>query len=236
MQYVLCYKSVVEARHRRALFVVQLHLRVIPRTMATEPDSDLDVHHTETTASALPESPTIKPTLLEAEFGLGISDYAYRPQTWSGMGKLFQQETLSDIMWMAEGHSIPCHKFLLAAASEYFYNRLVVDTAALNSNLLEIEGINFTALKVIVSYLYTGNINITADNIIDVIPACKILKLTSACDTCEKFALDTLNPGNCIGLYKMASAHDVQDLSTKALEMLVSNFTEVASGGEFFNM
>ncbi len=33
-----------------------------------------------------------KLTIPEAEFGLGICDTAYRPQTWSGMGKLFQQE------------------------------------------------------------------------------------------------------------------------------------------------
>ncbi len=51
-------------------------------------------------------------------------------------------------MLMAEGQSIPCHKFLLAAASEYFYSRLVVETETLNSNLLEIEGVTFNALKV----------------------------------------------------------------------------------------
>ncbi len=195
-------------------------------------DWDLDA----TTALTLSNRPSIKPTLPVAEFGLGITDSAYRPQTWSGMGNLFQQETLCDVMLMSEGQSIPCHKFLLAAASEYFYDRLVVDTEALNSNLLEIEGISFNALKVIVSYLYTGNINITAENARDAIPACKMLKLTSACDTCERFALETINPGNCIDLYRMASAHDIQDLAAKTLDMMVNNFTEVVSGEEFFNM
>ncbi len=120
----------------------------------------------------------IKPTLPEAEFRLGISDSAYRQQTWTGMGRLFQQEKLSDVMLMAEGQSIPCHKFLLAASSQYFHNRCVLETHM--PNLLEIEGITFTALKVIVSYLYTGNINITLENAKDVIPACKMLKITSA--------------------------------------------------------
>ena len=95
----------------------------------------------------------VRSTLPEAEFGLGISDSTYRQQTWSGMGKLFQQEKLSDVMLMADGQSIACHKFLLASVSDYFYNRLVVETEAVNHNLLEIEGISFSALKVIVSYL-----------------------------------------------------------------------------------
>ncbi len=200
------------------------------------PDTDLDIHQAETTAPTLPHVAMTKPTLPEAEFGLGISDSAYRPQTWSGMGKLFQQETLSDVMLIAEGQSIPCHKFLLAAASEYFYNRIVVNNDSVNHSLIEIESISFNALKVIVSYLYTGNINITAENARDVVPACKMLQLKSAYDICINLTLGTVNPGNCIGLYKMAKTNDVQQLLAKALDMMVSNFTEVVSGREFLTM
>ena len=173
-----------------------------------------------------------KPTLPEADFGLGLCDNTYQQQTWSRMGELFQREKLSDVMLMAEGQSIPCHKFLLAAASEYFY-KFVAETERDHPNLLEIPGISFNALKVIVNYLYTGNVNITAENAKDVIPAFKMLKLKSAYDICLKFALDTVNPGNCIGVYKMATENDVQQLSEKALDMMVNNFTEVVSGRNF---
>ncbi len=195
-----------------------------------------DVHKRETTRATLPHYRSIKSTIPKAEFGLGTCDSDYRQQTWSGMGRLFQQETLSDVMLMAEGRSIPCHKFLLAAASEYFYNRLVLEVETDNHNQLEIEGISFSTLKVIVSYLYTGNINITAENAKEVIPACKMLKLTSACDTCETFALETVTAANCIGLYKMAMAHGVQQLSTKAFDVMMNNFNEVVSGREFLSM
>ncbi len=216
---------------------ILLYLCIFSRIMSCSgPDTDLDVHDVETTPPSLRQVPIIKPTLPVAEFGCGISDSTYRPHAWSGMAKLFQQETLSDVMLMAEGQSIPCHKFLLAAASDYFYNKLVVDAEAVNGGLLEIEGISFTTLKAIARYLYTGDINITAENTWDLIPACKMMNLTSACDTCETFALGTVNTGNCIGLFKMASKHNLRDLSAKALEVMVSDFTEVVSGGEFFNM
>ncbi len=203
---------------------------------ACERDSTPDIHKSETVQSTLTQDPSIKPTIPDEEFGFGICDSDYCPQTWSGMGKLFQKETLSDVMLMAEGQSIPCHKFLLAVASEYFYNRLVVHYDAVNHNLLEIEGISFNALKVIVSYLYTGNINITAENAWDVIPACKLLKLTTACHTCEIFAFETVTATNCIGLYKMATEHNIEHLSAKALDVMVSDFTDVVSGREFLNM
>ncbi len=152
------------------------------------------------------------------------------------MGKLFQQESLSDVMLMAEGQSIPCHKFLLASASEYFYNKLVVVSDAFDHNLLEIEGISFQTLKVIVSYIYTGNINITVANAGDVIQACKMLKLHSACATCEAFLIENTNPQNCIGLYGVATASGIQVLKEKAREVMMNNFTEVVIGPEFQNM
>ncbi len=178
----------------------------------------------------------VKKTIPEEEFGMGTVDSAYPPQVWRDMGKLFQLETLSDVMLMAEGQSIPCHKFLLAAASEYFYDRLVVASNAVDHNLLEIEGISFQTLKVIVSYIYTGNINVTVENGGGLIPACKMLKLHSAYDTCASYIMEKISPANCVGLYKVATANEFQKMKDKAWEVMVKNFKEVVSGPEFQSM
>ncbi len=183
-----------------------------------------------------PPSAQEKPTIPEHEFGSGSLDSTFQPRVFRDMGKLFQQETLSDVMLMAEGQSIPCHKFLLAAASDYFYNKLVVASNAVDHNLLEIEGISFQILKIIVSYLYTGYIKITDDNVKALIPACKKLKLQSACEICEKASTDLVNPMNCIGLYYMAVAHGVQQLKEKAEQVMVNAFKDVTAGSEFLSM
>ncbi len=168
--------------------------------------------------------------------GSGTVDSVYPRQVWKDVGKLFQQETLSGVMLMAEGQSIPCHKFLLASASEYFYNRLVVMSNAVDHNLLEIEDISFQTLKTIVSYLYTGNINITVDNAKDVIPSCKMFKLHSACATCEAYLMEKISPANCISLHKVATESEIEQLKQKAQEVMMTNFREVVSSAEFQNM
>ncbi len=177
-----------------------------------------------------------QPTIPEDEFGSGTLDSAYQPQVWRDVGKLFQQETLSDVMLMAEGQSIPCHKFLLATASEYLYDKLVHASDTVNHNLLELKDINFQTLKVIVSYLYTGHINITVQNAPDVISACKDLKLRSAYETCEAYLMEEIGPANCIGLCKVATVNDIQRLKEKAVNIMCSDFKEVVSGPEFLNM
>ena len=175
-------------------------------------------------------------TIAEKEFGSGTSDCNYQARVWKDMGKLFQQETLSDVMLMAEGQSIPCHKFLLVASSEYFYNRLVAASDAVDHNLLEIDGISFQTLKVIVSYIYTGNINITVENAGDVISLCKTLKLNSAYDTCDAFLKEQANSANCIGLHRMAGRNNIVELKEKAREIMMNNFKEVVAGPEFLDM
>ncbi len=184
------------------------------------------------------EGMSIKSTILPAEdFGSGICDPAYQPQAWKTMGnKLFQQEKFSDIMLVAEGQSVPCHKFLLAAASEYFYNRLVVDTESIDHNLLEVKDINFPTLKVIVSYIYTGHIKITVENAKHLMPALKMFSLKSACDICEQFLMDAVNPGNCIGLYRIGAELNAQLLKVNAEEVMMNNFLEVISYPEFQSM
>ena len=195
------------------------------------PLSEMESMDTETSVDA-----PVAFTIPKDEFGCGTLDSAYSPQMWRDMGKLFQQETLSDVMLMAEGQSIPCHKFLLPVASEYFYDRLVVASNFVNHNLLDIEGISFQTLKVIVSYLYTGNINVTLENAGDVISVCKTLKLKSAFATCEAFLLENISPQNCIGLYRVASAANIQALEEKAREVMAGNFKQVVAGPEFPSM
>ncbi len=48
----------------------------------------------------------IKPTIPKDEFGVGTADRAYPRQVWRDVGKLFKQETLSEVMLMAEGQSL----------------------------------------------------------------------------------------------------------------------------------
>ncbi len=179
---------------------------------------------------------SLKPIIPEDEFGSGTLDSAYQPMVWRDMGKMFQQEILSDVMLMAEGQSIPCHKLLLASASEYFYNKLVAASNASAHNLLEIEGISFKTLKVIVSYIYTGHVNITVENAGHVIPACKNLKLNSAYATCVSYLMDKITPANSIGLHNVATINEVPQLQKRAKEVMVNDFKEVVSGPQFQNM
>ncbi len=172
------------------------------------------------------------PAIPEEVFGIGVTDSAYEPLTLTAMGKLFQQEQLTDVMIFAEGQSIACHKFLLAASSPYFHGKFVTEDV-LDNNLLEIENISFDTLRLVVSYLYTGRINITVENARDVIPALKLLKLQSAYDTSEQYLMNIADPFNCVALFETARTNGVQSLGNHTLELMAGNVKQVVSSPEF---
>ncbi len=136
-------------------------------------------------------------------------------------------------MLMAEGQSIPCHKMLLASVSEYFRRKFVTEANAMENNLLEIEGITFHTLKLIVSYLYSGKININVENIKKLIAASDMLKLSSLTETCGNYAVKILNATNCLGFYEIAALYNVEHLSGMAHQIMMNKFVDVVTGPEF---
>ncbi len=174
-----------------------------------------------------------KHVIPEEEFSTGVDDRPYQTSIFTKMGKLFQQEELSDVMLMAEGQSIPCHKMLLASVSEYFHRRFVTDVSATGNNLLEIDGITFQTLKLIVSYLYSGKIKINVGNIKELIAASEMLKLTSLTETCGNYAVNTLDTTNCLGFYRVATEYNVKGLGKMVHEVMVKKFMDVVMGSEF---
>ncbi len=139
-------------------------------------------------------------------------------------------------MLMAEGQSIPCHKILLAGASEYFRTKFTSGTNTLENQLLEIEDITFQTLKVIVSYIYTGDIDVTADNAKDILPACRMLKLQSLFDTCEKHLIDIVNPQNCIGMHRVAGLYGIPNLKEKVQQVMLNNTSDIVRSQDFKEM
>ncbi len=195
------------------------------------------VDPSETQDEARPSEQPRKPTIPVEEFGSGVSDSNYWPQVSVALGEIFQQEKLNDITLMAEGQSLPCHKVLLAASSEYFRGIFTAESSTpeskLNNYLLEVEGISFAVLKLVVSYLYTGKVNINVENAAEVIHACNLLKLRSLYDTCVKHLMKSVNPDNCIGLHRMAVLHKVDNLEKKTRNVMLESIKDVLAGKEF---
>ncbi len=102
----------------------------------------------------------------QSEVWSSASGEVYRSRVWKDLRSLFQQDQLTDVMLAADGQSIPCHKVLLAASSKFFHDKFITNPESVEHNLLDIEGVDIDTLISIVSFIYSGSIELTVEKIL----------------------------------------------------------------------
>ena len=162
----------------------------------------------------------------------------YRSRVWQDLRSLFQQDELTDVMLAAEGQSIPCHKVLLAAASKFFHGKFVVNPESLEHNLLDIDDIDFDTLVSVVSFIYSGHVELTVEKADKLIPASVNLMLPELTNMCKEFLLDKVasDTSHCIAIHRISKANALVDITDKAWQVMLENFQELTTTKDFKDM
>ncbi|KAI0213390.1 Kelch-like protein 21 [Lamellibrachia satsuma] len=149
-----------------------------------------------------------------------------------GMHKLRQNEEYTDMTLQSGDILIQCHRNVLAAATNYFKAMfrcgLKESTSATVPLTMEPE-----ILATIVDYMYTGEIELTVDNVESLFRAGDVLQLHTLKVACENVMLKQVEPANCVGFSKFATLYRLDKLQQKARRVIQSEFKTVALNAEF---
>ncbi|KAK2194285.1 hypothetical protein NP493_1g12024 [Ridgeia piscesae] len=88
-------------------------------------------------------------------------------------------------------------------------------------------------LRKVIDYIYTGEIELTIDNVERMVIACDVLQLNTLKTACESFMLKLIEPANCIRLMKLSALYQLKVLQRNASRMVKSEFKHVAFVDEF---
>ena len=162
----------------------------------------------------------------------------YKARVWQGLRNYYQENELTDVMLAAEGQSIPCHKVLLSAASQFFRDKFVLHPESLEHNLLDIEGIDFDTLKSVVSFIYGGLAELTVEKTEKLIPASVSLMLPELTSMCNDFLLHKVDreTSACIDIHRIAKHNSLQLTAEKAWDLMTEKFQEVSQMAAFREM
>ncbi|XP_067944567.1 kelch-like protein 5 [Watersipora subatra] len=150
----------------------------------------------------------------------------------------FNAHTLTDVTLVAEGCTIPAHRLVLSACSDYFSAMFTNDLLEAEENEITLQGIDGNALSAIITYMYTGSLSMQAENIEDILTAACILQLSEVIDACSKFLVDHLHPSNCLGILQFADRQGCVDLFKVAHNYVMENFLDITkdTGSEFLQL
>ena len=151
----------------------------------------------------------------------------------SHVNLLRENPKLCDVVLRCNDREIPTHRAILAACSPYFLAMFTHELKESSQDKVDLHNMNPDILVSLVDFAYTGHVEITVENVQEVLSVASLLQVTEVVEICCSFLKNQLDPQNCLGIRNFAEAHGCVELTTIVDNFARLNFSEVAKGSEF---
>ena len=161
-----------------------------------------------------------------------VVDKAYQNEFMKGLHKMRQNEQYTDLTLQSGGVHIRCHRIVLEAASDYFKAmfRCGLEESTSATVQLKMEPDTLTS---IVDYMYTGEIELTLDNVQSLVKAGDLLQLGCLKATCADFMASQVELHNCVEFYRFALLYRLDQLQKVSKQFVFAEFKTVALIAKF---
>ncbi|XP_035659315.1 kelch-like protein 24, partial [Branchiostoma floridae] len=165
-----------------------------------------------------------------------VQDSNISTELHKGLGKLYNNGLLTDVVLKVGKETFPCHRNVLASVSPYFFAMFTNGLAESHRREVEITGIDAEIMKAILTYVYTTEVELTAQDVERLLVAAHMLQIESLVDHCGNFMSFRLNPSNCVGMWIFGDTHNAHVLRSDARQWIDFKFDIVQKEEEFVNM
>ena len=141
---------------------------------------------------------------------------------------MFNNELLSDVNFQvvdrgAEGGSkrmkkIPAHKFLLAISSPVFYAMFYGELAD-KKDSIHVSDCDHKSLLELFRFVYSDEVNLDAENVMQVLYLAKKYMLPSLADKCSEFLRENLDASNVFYVLPDVQKYEEKDLENHCWEV-----------------
>ncbi|XP_070558637.1 kelch-like protein 12 [Ptychodera flava] len=152
------------------------------------------------------------------------------------MNNLRKSGTLCDVILSVDKVDFPVHRIVLAACSDYFCAMFTNEMSEKQKSSIELQGLNADTMEVLLDFVYTETVNVTVENVQELLPAACLLQLKGVKRACSEFLENQLDPTNCLGIKKFAETHTCEDLLKAAETFSYKHFSEVVKQEEFMGL
>jgi hypothetical protein len=87
-----------------------------------------------------------------------------------------------------------------------------------------IENISPWTMKRLLDFIYTGRVEISPDNVIDLFNAALLFQLHTLVDKCTAYIQANIDLANCVEINLFASMHDLGSLEACSFKFMLENF------------
>ncbi|XP_017775053.1 PREDICTED: protein bric-a-brac 1-like [Nicrophorus vespilloides] len=99
----------------------------------------------------------------------------HQPNFISVFSSLLNNESLVDVTLSAEGRHLQAHKLVLSACSSYFQSLFTINPC--QHPIVILKDVKFMDLKVIIDFMYYGEVNVSQDQLPHILKTAEMLKI-----------------------------------------------------------
>ncbi|KAM3595481.1 uncharacterized protein V6R79_024158 [Siganus canaliculatus] len=125
-----------------------------------------------------------------------------------------------DLVIEIGGQTINAHKSVLAEKSDYFKARQSRD-------ILKVKGVSYKTLSTLIDYVYTSQMNVSKNNVVDVITGAKILQIPCAVQAAMDCMSAQITAENCYEILSIAKKQRLSELKETAYGFMSANFLQI---------
>ena len=152
------------------------------------------------------------------------------------LNSMYREKKLCDVILVCgddEHERIHAHRAILSANSDYFYAMFTNDLVESQQTEIALSGIDSSALKSLVDYIYTGKVELNDINVCPILSAACMLQLDYVIKYGCEYLLKCLHSSNCIGIYRFSDKYSLHTLKNTSKQYILDNFEKVVCQQEF---
>ncbi|KAL4646958.1 kelch repeat and BTB domain-containing protein 3 [Arapaima gigas] len=147
-----------------------------------------------------------------------------------------ERNVLFDFSISVKGETIPCHRCVLAACSDFFRAMFEVNMRERDDGSVTMSNLSPKAIRAFLDFAYTGQTEITEDNVDMFFQLSSFLQVSILSKACSDFLIKTLDLSNCLQLLAIAEGYGSACLQQRATEFVMQNFHALTKTPDFLDM
>lgn len=155
-----------------------------------------------------------------------------------GLKELLNENKFVDCTLKVGDRSFPCHRLIMAACSPYFREIFFTEDGKEVENTKEVvlDDVNPSILDMIVQYLYSAEIDLTDDNVQDIIAVANRFQIPSVFTVCVNYLQKKLSLSNCMAIFRMGLVLNCPRLAVAARNYIADRFEFLYKDEEFLKL
>ena len=141
--------------------------------------------------------------------------------------------SFNDVTIEAGDQTIAANRMILSCCSRFFEAMFDLEMKEKYQNPVQIHEVDGAAVKSVIDFMYSGEVKITSENVMELIAASDYLQVAEVKRFCFEFLESILSSENWFAVYSAAKLYESEHLLSHVCEYVSNNFDDVVQTDEF---